>query len=69
MQSNVLRIASDDFIDMGNSTALLAATSNVGFPQKKVKSGVVAGLLNVVLLLGVKENRPHIKLLKVESRK
>jgi len=62
---------------MGTSTALLAATSNVGFQKRKrkkkrkekVKSGVVAGLLNVVLLLGVKENRPDIKLLKVESRK
>jgi uncharacterized membrane protein len=37
--------------------------------KKKVKSGVVAGLLNVVLLLGVKENRRDIKLLKVESKK
>jgi len=60
---------------MGISTALLAATSNAGFQKIKkkrkenVKSGVVAGLLSVVLLLGVKENRPDIKLLKVESRK
>ena len=37
--------------------------------KKKVKSGVVAGLLNVVLLLGVKETRLDIKLLKVESKK
>jgi hypothetical protein len=51
------------------SKAMLEATSNVAFEKrKKFKSGVVAGLLNVVLLLGVKENRPDIKLLKVESR-
>jgi hypothetical protein len=65
---------------MGKSIALLAATSNVGFQKRKekkrkekkrkrFKSGVVAGLLNVVLLLGVKENRTDIKLLKVENKK
>jgi len=37
--------------------------------KENVKSGVVAGLLNVVLLLGVKENQPDIKLLEVESIK
>jgi hypothetical protein len=36
-----------------------------GEKEKEVKSGDVVGWLSVLLLLGVKENRPDIKLLKV----
>jgi hypothetical protein len=59
----------DTFTDMRKSTALFAANKQCWVSRKKVEEWRRGRLTECGIVAWVKENRPDIKLLKVESRK